>query len=112
VIGRKIAELSLTPAAVGQDGFLTTHLIEPLLVPERELIAEFLGRPDDIIECPTPAQKLIYGETRRRVPMLWDVDNPMLSGSVQNQDAYMQSVAGQRPYFFDHIEGLADRCDG
>ncbi|MFZ0788659.1 MAG: 2-oxoacid:acceptor oxidoreductase family protein [Chromatiaceae bacterium] len=110
VIARKIAELSLTPAAVGQDGFLTTHLIEPLLVPERELIAEYLGRPDDIIECPTPAQKLIYGETRRRVPILWDVDNPILSGPVQNQDAYMQSVAGQRPYFFDHIEGLTDRC--
>ncbi len=110
LIGRKVAELSLTPAAVGQDGFLTTHLIEPLLVPERELIAEYLGRPDDIIECPTPAQKLVYGETRRRVPILWDVDNPILSGPVQNQDAYMQSVAGQRPYFFDHIEALTDRC--
>jgi pyruvate-ferredoxin/flavodoxin oxidoreductase len=47
LIARKIAELSLTPAAVAQDGFLTTHLIEPLQVPERELIEEFLGRPDD-----------------------------------------------------------------
>ena len=110
LIGRKIAELSLTPAAVGQDGFLTTHLIEPLMVPERELIAEFLGRPDDIIECPTPGQRLVYGETRRRVPLVWDVDNPMLSGPVENQDAYMQSVAGQRPYFFDHIESIAERC--
>lgn len=110
VIARKVAELSLTPAAVGQDGFLTTHLIEPLRVPERELIAEYLGRPDDIIPCPTPAQKMIYGETRRRVPMLWDVDNPALSSPVQNQDAYMQAVAGQRPYFFDHIEGIADRA--
>ena len=110
LIGRKIAELSLTPAAVGQDGFLTTHLIEPLLVPERALIAEYLGRPDDIIECPTPAQRLVYGDTRRRVPILWDVDNPVLSGPVQNQDAYMQSVAGQRPYFFDHVEAITDRC--
>jgi pyruvate-ferredoxin/flavodoxin oxidoreductase len=110
LIARKVAELSLTPAAVGQDGFLTTHLIEPLMVPERELIAEFLGRPDDIIPCPTPAQKMVYGETRRRVPLLWDVDNPALSGPVQNQDAYMQAVAGQRPYFFDHIEGIADRA--
>ncbi len=55
LIARKVAELSLTPAAVGQDGFLTTHLIEPLQVPERELIAEFLGYPDDEIECPTPS---------------------------------------------------------
>jgi pyruvate-ferredoxin/flavodoxin oxidoreductase len=108
LIGRKIAELSLTPAAVAQDGFLTTHLIEPLMVPERELIKEFLGRPDDEIECPTPAQKLLYGETRRRVPMIWDVDNPMLSGSVQNQDAYMQTTAAQRPYFFQHVADIAD----
>ena len=108
LIARRIAELSLTPAAVGQDGFLTTHLIEPLNVPERELIAEYLGRPDDIIECPTPAQKMLYGETRRRVPELWDVDNPVLAGPVQNQDSYMQSVVAQRPYFFDHIREITD----
>jgi len=109
LISRKIAELSLTPAGVAQDGFLTTHLIEPVMVPERELVEEFCGRPDDIIECPTPAQKMIYGERRRRVPEVWDVDNPMLSGSVQNQDAYMQAVAGQRPYFFEHISDIADQ---
>ena len=110
LIGRRIAELSLTPAAIGQDGFLTTHLIEPLNVPERELIAEYLGHPEDIIECPTPAQRMLYGETRRRVPELWDVDNPVLAGPVQNQDAYMQSVVAQRPYFFDHIRELTDQA--
>jgi pyruvate-ferredoxin/flavodoxin oxidoreductase len=110
IISRKIAEDSLTPGAVGQDGFLTTHLIETLLIPERELIAEYLGRPDDIIPTPTPAQKILYGETRRRIPILWDVDNPVLSGPVQNQDAYMQSVAAQRPFFFDHIAGITDEA--
>ena len=109
LIGRKIAELSLTPAAVGQDGFLTTHLVEPLQVPERELIQEFLGRPDDEIECPTPSQKMLYGETRRRIPAIWDVDNPMQSGTVQNQDAYMQAQAAQRPYFYDHVGDIADQ---
>lgn len=109
LIARKIAELTLTPAAVGQDGFLTTHLIEPLNVPERALVEEFCGRPDDIIECPTPAQRLVYGPTRRRVPLVWDVDNPVSSGTVQNQDAYMQAVAAQRPYFFDHIGPIADQ---
>jgi pyruvate-ferredoxin/flavodoxin oxidoreductase len=110
LIGRKVAELSLTPAAVAQDGFLTTHLIETLQVPERELIAEFLGRPDDVIDTPTPAQKILYGDKRRRIPAIWDVDNPMLSGSVQNQDAYMQAVAAQRPFFFQHIAALSDQC--
>ncbi|MDJ0868922.1 MAG: 2-oxoacid:acceptor oxidoreductase family protein [Myxococcota bacterium] len=110
IIAHRIAELSLTPGAIAQDGFLTTHLIESLMVPERELIAEYLGRPDDEIETPTPAQRILYGDTRRRIPVLWDVDNPVMSGLVQNQDAYMQSVAAQRPFFFDHVRELTDRA--
>jgi len=110
LIARKTAELSLTPAMVAMDGFLTTHLIEPVLVPEKELVAEFLGRPDDLIDTPTPAQAMIYGPKRRRVPVLWDVDTPMVSGAVANQDAHMQATAAQRPYFFDHIPALLNQC--
>ena len=62
------------------------------------------------IDTPTAAQEMIYGKTRRRIPILWDVDNPVLSGPVQNQDAYMQSVAAQRPFFFDHIQELAKQA--
>lgn len=110
IIAHRIAELALTPGIIAQDGFLTTHLIESLYLPERELIRDFLGRPDEIIETPTPAQKIIYGETRRRIPEVWDVDNPMMAGIVQNQDSYMQSVAAQRPFFFDHIKDLTDQA--
>ena len=110
LIAHRVAELGLTPGIVAQDGFLTTHLIESLQLPERALVAEYLGRPDDIIETPTPAQRIIYGDTRRRVPVLWDVDNPVMAGVVQNQDAYMQSVAAQRPFFFDHLQPLTDRA--
>jgi pyruvate-ferredoxin/flavodoxin oxidoreductase len=45
IIAHRIAELALTPGIVAQDGFLTTHLIESMLLPERELIKEYLGRP-------------------------------------------------------------------
>ncbi|WP_205727971.1 2-oxoacid:acceptor oxidoreductase family protein [Flammeovirga pectinis] len=110
IISHKIAEMSLTPGVIAQDGFLTTHLIESLSLPERELIKEFLGRPDDIIDTPTAAQKIIYGEKRRRIPEIWDVDNPLMAGIVQNQDSYMQSVAAQRPFFFDHIKELTDKA--
>ena len=110
LIARKTAELALTPAIVAMDGFLTTHLIEPVLVPEKELVAEFLGRPDDLIATPTPAQEMIYGPKRRRVPALWDVDSPVASGAVANQDAHMQATAAQRPYFFAHIPALMEQC--
>ncbi|MBZ0103053.1 MAG: 2-oxoacid:acceptor oxidoreductase family protein [Thermoanaerobaculia bacterium] len=108
LVAHRIAELALNPGIVAQDGFLTTHLIESLLAPERELIAEYLGRPDDLIDTPTAAQRLLFGDRRRRIPILWDVDNPVMAGLVQNQDAYMQSVAAQRPFFFDHLRELTD----
>ncbi len=110
IIAHRIAELALTPGIIAQDGFLTTHLIESLMLPERELIAEYLGAPGDIIDTPTPAQKIIYGEKRRRIPELWTVDDPVMAGVVQNQDSYMQSVAAQRPYFFDHVQDLTERA--
>ena len=109
IVSHRIAELALNPGVIAQDGFLTTHLIESLMLPERNLIKEFLGRPDDIIDTPTPAHRMIYGEKRRRIPEVWDVDNPMMAGIVQNQDSYMQSVAAQRPFFFDHIRELTDQ---
>jgi pyruvate-ferredoxin/flavodoxin oxidoreductase len=107
LIAHKIAELSLTPGINAQDGFLTSHVLEAIYVPEPELVAEFLGSPDDIIECPTPAQRLVFGPTRRRIPELWDVDNPAEVGVVQNQDSYAQGVAAQRPFYFDHIRPIA-----
>src|SRR5690606_33979345 len=110
IIAHELAELALSPGIVAQDGFLTPHLIDTMQVAERALIEEYLGRPDDIIDTPTPAQRIIYGPKRRRIPAIWDVDNPMLSGAVQNQDAYMQAVAAQRPYFFDHIPELTDKA--
>ncbi|MFA5531943.1 MAG: 2-oxoacid:acceptor oxidoreductase family protein, partial [Thiohalomonadaceae bacterium] len=63
-----------------------------------------------LIDTPTPAQRLIYGPKRRRIPAVWDVDNPMVTGAVQNQDAYMQAVAAQRPYFFEHIKSITDQA--
>ncbi len=110
IIAHKLAELALIPGIAAQDGFLTTHLIETLNVPERELIKEYLGSPDDIIDSPTPSQKMLFGEKRRRIPAIWDVDNPVSSGSVQNQDAYMQAVAAQRPYFAEHVADLCDQA--
>jgi pyruvate-ferredoxin/flavodoxin oxidoreductase len=110
LIAHRIAELALNPGLVAQDGFLTSHVIETLRLPERELIREYLGDPADIIESPTPAQRLTFGETRRRIPEMFDLDYPALIGSVQNQDSYMQGVAAQRPFYFDHVEALADQA--
>lgn len=110
LIAHRIAELSLNPGISAQDGFLTSHVIEDVMLPEPELIREFLGDPSDRIESPTPAQRLVFGETRRRIPELFDLDYPAMLGVVQNQDAYAQGVAAQRPFYFDHVKDLTDRA--
>ncbi|MBW2271034.1 MAG: 2-oxoacid:acceptor oxidoreductase family protein, partial [Deltaproteobacteria bacterium] len=110
LISHRIAELSLNPGICAQDGFLTSHTIESFRLPERDLVREYLGDPSDMIESPTPAQKMVFGETRRRIPELFDYDYPAMLGVVQNQDAYAQGVAAQRPFYFDHIASLSDRA--
>ena len=108
LIAHRIAELTLTPGICAQDGFLTSHVIETLLLPERELVREYLGDPADMIESPTPAQRMVFGEKRRRIPEMFDYDYPAMLGVVQNQDSYAQGVAAQRPFYFDHIASLTD----
>ena len=110
LIAHRIAELALNPGLVAQDGFLTSHVIESMRLPERGLIREYLGDPADMIESPTPAQRMTFGERRRRIPELFDVDHPAMLGVVQNQDSYAQGVAAQRPFYFDHIAPLTDRA--
>jgi len=110
LIAHRIAELSLNPGIIAQDGFLTSHVIESLRLPERKLIKTFLGDPADLVESPTPAQRLVFGEKRRRIPEAFDLDYPAMLGVVQNQDSYAQGVAAQRPFYFDHIADLTDRA--
>ncbi|HMU60823.1 MAG TPA: 2-oxoacid:acceptor oxidoreductase family protein, partial [Gemmatimonadales bacterium] len=110
LIAHRIAELSLNPGICAQDGFLTSHVIESLRLPERELIKAYLGDPADRIPSPTPAQRMVFGETRRRIPEMFDLDYPAMLGVVQNQESYAQGVAAQRPFYFDHIVGLTDQA--
>ena len=110
LVAHRIAELSLNPGICAQDGFLTSHVIESLRLPERELIKAYLGDPADRIASPTPAQRMVFGETRRRIPEMFDLDYPAMLGVVQNQDSYAQGVAAQRPFYFDHIVALTDQA--
>ncbi len=110
ILAHRIAELTLNPGICAQDGFLTSHVIETVLLPERALIKEFLGDPSDLIESATPAQRLVFGEKRRRIPEMFDFDYPAMLGVVQNQDAYAQGVAAQRPFYFDHVQEITDQA--
>lgn len=79
-IARRAAEDAQTPFMVAQDGFLTTHTLENVLLPEDELLRQFVGDP------------------RERVRDLFDPAEALMSGVVQNQDSYMKGRIGQRAF--------------
>jgi len=92
LIARRIAEESETPFFNIQDGFLTTHTIESLRLPELELMKQFVGDPNN----------------GHRLRNLMDPVHPVMSGVVQNQDSYMKGKIAQR-FFYDRIPSIMKR---
>jgi pyruvate-ferredoxin/flavodoxin oxidoreductase len=93
LIARKVAEETETPFFNVQDGFLTTHTIENVLLPELELMKQFVGAPGD------------------HVRNLMDPQIPLMSGVVQNQDSYMKGKIAQRRYYDRVLPALARAFD-
>lgn len=89
LIARRAAEASQTPFFNVQDGFLTTHTVETVRLPELEFMKEYIGDP------------------KTRLTNLMDPTNPLMSGVVQNQDSYMKGKIAQR-WFYDRIEGILE----
>jgi pyruvate-ferredoxin/flavodoxin oxidoreductase len=85
LIARRAAEATYTPFFSAQDGFLTTHTVETVRLPETEFMKEFIGDP------------------KQRLLNLMDPGNPLMSGVVQNQDSYMKGKIAQRGYY-DKVE--------
>src|SRR5262245_11307582 len=110
LILRRVTELSLTPGMNIQDGFLTSHLERTFYKHESQLIRQYLGSPDDVIDCPTESQRVLFGPTRRRVPRMIDLANPVLLGPVQNQEHYMQGVVARRNNFTEPILEFLERA--
>jgi pyruvate-ferredoxin/flavodoxin oxidoreductase len=84
VIARRAAEDSETPFFNVQDGFITTHTVESVLLPEPVFMERFVGSP------------------QQKLHSLFDPARPVLSGPVQNQDSYMKGRVAQR-WFTDRV---------
>jgi pyruvate-ferredoxin/flavodoxin oxidoreductase len=64
-VGYKLSALSLIPVANAMDGFTTSHMLSECLMPEPELLREFLGDPMGRITCPSVAQEILFGAKGR-----------------------------------------------
>ncbi|MDP6941905.1 MAG: 2-oxoacid:acceptor oxidoreductase family protein [Planctomycetota bacterium] len=81
LIARRVAENTHTPFMSVEDGFLTTHTVEDVLMPEPEFMKEYVGDP------------------RAKLKNLMDPATGYMSGVVQNQDSYMKGKIAQRAFY-------------
>ncbi len=88
LIARRCAEATEIPFFNVQDGFLTTHTLETCRLPEPELMERYIGPPGE------------------RVQTVFDPVRGIMSGVVQNQDAYMRGKIAQRYYYDRIVEAL------
>ena len=177
-ISYRASALSLIPVANAMDGFATSHMLSEALLPEPELLREYLGDPAGRIKAPTVAQELLFGAkgrvaqlhhyldrhrddvrpedlaalagfldeaaerveadnagallvqteewvpeelraqwrrqwlnalekgTRQMVPALVDVNNPGLTGPVQNQPDFQAGSVDHRTHFVSAVPAL------
>ena len=177
-IAYRTSSLSLIPVANAMDGFATSHMMCEALLPEPELLRDYLGDPAGRIKTPTLAQEILFGSkgrvaqlkqylsrhqaeipadalaalqkhldaqaakiekdgegaliektlgwlpselhgqwrrqwlnafekgTRQRVPAQVDVNNPGLTGAVQNQPDFQAGAADHRAHFVADVPAL------
>jgi len=107
LISHKIAEISLIPGIVGLDGLADSAELEKATVlPERELILKYLGDVDEQIKSPTPSQKNIFGETRRRIPNWFSFDTPTYNTLQKNSPAEALEMAARLPFIYTHLDEI------
>ncbi|MDR2450579.1 MAG: 2-oxoacid:acceptor oxidoreductase family protein, partial [Candidatus Accumulibacter sp.] len=177
-IAYRASALSLIPVANAMDGFATSHMMSEALLPEPELLREYLGDPAGRIRAPTLSQEILFGAkgrvfqcrqflarhaadlageklaalrnhleanaeriekdnagtlveetlawlpeelrgawrrqwenafekgTRQLVPALVDVNNPGMTGPVQNQPDFQAGSADHRTHFASAVPAL------
>ena len=183
-ISYRTSALSLIPVTNAMDGFSTSHMLSGAVLPEPELLKEYLGDPAGRIECPTVAQEMLFGSkgrvaqleawlgrqagdfmpdalaslrdwlsdndtrvegdndgllvpetyawvpvelqgqwrrqwrgahekgTRAMVPALVDVNNPGMTGPVQNQPDFQAGAVDHRTHFAVAVPELVRRAMG
>ncbi len=108
LIAHRVAELALTPVLLIKDytedqnkkvDFLQNHLVE-----------KYLGSPEDQIVAPSPAQEIIFGEKRRRIPIWFNADTPLKLGGQKEGKALAWEKAAKQEYFTAHFSELIEQA--
>ncbi|NIL93309.1 MAG: hypothetical protein GTO71_02450 [Woeseiaceae bacterium] len=98
-IARRVAEESLVPGMVVMDSEQTALAAQDVRLLSPPQAGEFTGDPRERIAAPAAAQKLLFGETRRRVPAWHDLDEPVLTGALFEKESFALGAFARQPFF-------------
>lgn len=108
LIARRTAELALVPAVLVQEGPDTAWSPASVELPKAELVRELLGSPGASTTAPSPAQAMLLGDSRRRVPRWFDPDRPAAHGMQLSGQDLAVALSGQRAFFGRHTRALLE----
>jgi len=111
-IARRVAEEALVPGMVIMDGEQTALALQNLRLLSPAQVNDFIAAAREPIEAPTAAQKLLFGEMRRRVPAWHDLDEPVLTGALFEKESFALGALARGPFFDAFVdESLAASFD-
>ncbi|MCP4287488.1 MAG: pyruvate-flavodoxin oxidoreductase, partial [Gammaproteobacteria bacterium] len=104
-ISYKVSALSLIPVANAMDGFATSHMQSEALMPEPELLREFLGDPESRIKSPSVAQELLFGAKGRVSQLLQFLKR-------HQQEIHSEKLSLLRTHLDDNADQVESDNDG
>jgi len=130
LIARRVCEQALLPGLVAMDGPRTALALQDARPASRRLIRDLLGDPNDRVPCfdsnsdgasdaaahpgevagAHPAQQLLFGDQRRRLPRWHDVDHPLMLGALQPASAAAPGRAAAHAYLDAPLDGIVDQA--
>lgn len=105
LMAQVISEKALTPVVV-----LTSGSFEDWdwKKPSPKKLVNWFGDPDIKVAPPTPAQQMVFGKGRRRMPSWQQADLPVMSGVLKNDRDKAFEIASREVFERPHIQQLID----
>jgi pyruvate/2-oxoacid:ferredoxin oxidoreductase alpha subunit/ferredoxin len=104
ILAHWAAERALIPGFVRLDIDMDEEA--DIQIPEAAALRTFLGSPDAKMECPTPAQEMLFGPSRRTIPHWFDLDTPVFLNIHKTGDAASRQQAAQQQFFHSHLSSI------
>jgi pyruvate-ferredoxin/flavodoxin oxidoreductase len=103
LVARWLTERALVPGLVATDGLA----LERLRLPDEGALRSYLSEPDEPIQSPTEAQRMLFGTDRARVLRWFDPDHPVATGGIRGLEDEARARRGNRLFFQSHVSDLA-----